>query len=255
MKVLLTITSFILFFSCGNDNASAQASEEKKPPRVPIDSVVGLKPNDCDSYSSSFYERDTCKVYFELSLARELDYHLIADLEHSTLRPNWKSNHLVKQHNVEGFSGVAFDKSNMIISSQMDSLGRITETRGTYAEFTYKKGKLVKEQYWKNKGGQLLKEVITYNGMFVGPNKTWYESGQQKSEITYGMKEIQVDSIRTELKMVGHKGKYWYESGQLENEFDKEINYDKAWDENGNPIVHRSKVGVLYSKEGKPIER
>ena len=38
------------------------------------------------------------------------------------------------------------------------------------------------------------------------------------------------------------------------NEFDKERSYDKAWDENGNPIVHRSK-GILYSKEGKPIER
>ena len=255
MKVLLTLTSFILLFSCGNDNASVQASEEKNPPLVPIDSIVGLKPYDCDSYSSSFYMRDTCKVYFERSLARELS--IIIDLENLAIRPNWKSNHLVKQHNVEGFSGVAFRESNMIIMVQMDSVGRMIETRGTYAEFTYKKGKLVKEQYWKNKGGQLLKEVITYNGMLVGPDKTWYESGQQKSELIYGMKEIQIDSIRTELKMVRieNKGKYWYESGQLENEFDKERNYDKAWDENGNPIVHRSKVGVLYSEEGKPIER
>ena len=253
MKILLTITSFILLFSCGNDNASVQVSEEKKTPRVSIDSIVGLRPIECDS--DKYEVRDTCKVYFERSMARELDRHLIANLGDLTLWPNWKSDHLVKQHNVEGFSGVAFRESNMIISSQMDSLGRITETRGTYAEFTFKKGKLVKEQYWKNKGGQLLKEVITYNGMFVGPDKTWYESGQQKSEITYRMKEMQIDSIRTEQTVVWNTGKYWYESGQLENEFDKERNYDKAWDENGNPIVHKSKVGILYSEEGNPIER
>ena len=255
MKFLLLLSSFILLFSCGNDNASAQASEENKPTRVSFDSIVGLMPYDCDSYSSTFYESDTCRIYFERSLARELDQHLIGDIENLTIRPNWKSHHLVKQHNVEGFSGVAFRESNMIIESQMDSLGRITDIRGNYAEFTYKKGKLVKEQYWKRKGGQLLKEVNTYNGMFVGPDKTWYESGQQKSEITYKMKEIQIDSIRTKQTIVWNKGKYWYESGQLENEFDKERNYDKAWNENGNPIVHRSKVGILYSKEGKPIER
>jgi len=234
-----------LMVSCGNDDASAQASEEKKPPLVPIDSIVGLKPYDCDSYSSSFYMRDTCTVYFERSLARELDRHSIGDLGNLAIRPNWKSDHLVKQHNVEGFSGVAFRESDMIIESQVDSLGRMTDTRGNYAEFTYKKGKLVKEQYWKNKGGQLLKEVITYNGMFVGPDKTWYESGQQKSELIYGKSDT----------IFGYKGKYWYESGQLENEFDQERNYDMAWDENGNPIVHRSKVGILYSEEGKPIER
>ena len=51
MKVLLTLTSFILLFSCGNDNKSAQASEENKPTRVSFDSIVGLMPYDCDSYS------------------------------------------------------------------------------------------------------------------------------------------------------------------------------------------------------------
>ena len=254
MKVLLTLTSFILLFSCGNDNKSAQASEENKPTRVSFDSIVGLMPYDCDSYS--YEDRDTCRIYFERSLARELDEHNIAYIENSTLRPNWKSHHLVKQHNVEGFSGVAFSESDMIIHAVLDTLGgTITETRANYTEFTYKKGKLVKEQYWNRKGGQLLKEVITYNGMLIGPDKTWYESGQQKSELIYGIKEIQVDSIRTKQTTVWNKGKYWYESGQLENEFDREKNYDKAWNENGNPIVHRSKFGILYSEEGKPIER
>ena len=52
--------------------------------------------------------------------------------------------------------------------------------------------------------------------------------------------------INSQIDVIVHEDK---------NEFDKERNYDKAWDENGNPIVHRSKVGILYSKEGKPIER